>query len=223
MKKISETLRRKLIGAAPDERVRVWCLVRASDWAAAQARGHLTLGADFSAIDLGYPEEMAHLTEHDRPAADWIKGKMAERVAGFSGDYPLEAFPTRPNGRQWSFLVDPFVLVTADVPRGRMLVVDYDLFVYILNYWYIARTEAEDDAFEEKFGERFNGPAGMTPEMIETWEQVFDLRKRTDPAEIAYIGACTTAMCFVDRIQLSEVVHVAPFQGRRGRKGGQRG
>lgn len=215
-KKISEGRRARLLNAAPDDRVRVWSIQDTAAQQAADRRGYWS-------VDPGWYESLG-IDEDGFPRADclpqyeYMREIMAERVPGYSGDFPIWAWVSRPNMRQWAYLGNNCVMVVADVPRARMVLSDYDLWHTPLNFGFCADTEAEDDAFEARYrGVAHQGR--ITPEMKATWTKVFDLSPPTDPATLAWRGRCDRIQACIDRIYPNEVVRVTPVTGRKGKRG----
>ena len=77
------------------------------------------------------------------------------------------------------------------VENERVLLSDFDLWHYVLNYWYLPRSEKEGDAFENKltragfsvYGCTHQKPlahAKFRREVEGSWERIFDL-SWTDP------------------------------------------
>ncbi len=197
---------RRLHAKGPDDIVRVYTFQHPAAWEAARERGYLT-GAEGAYSDPDFAVPYA-----------WMRERMAERIPGFSGDMPVWAYLTRPNLRQRHHGPEPSVLVVADVPRGRMLLSDYDRWHQPLDLCYLVDTEAEMEALEEAGLQTYLVSRKATPEMMATWEGVFDLDHSGWSAEkLAYWRPPVVLQACVDRIHLSEVVRVRPVQGRVGR------
>jgi len=204
-KRIPSSKRRALIAMPPDRKVRIWTLQAAAAWEAAKVRGFWTGSAEHvdAGIDLGRRNSL-------RPQYEWMRRRMAERLAGFSGDFPIWAHLARPNLRQCPHFDSPTVLLVAEVPRGRMLVSDLRLWDSApMTRSYCAWTKAEDDAFE--------GEGGLAPAVVASWDRVFDIADRSDPEVIAWCGQADSLQACVDRIHPHEVILVRPVAGRVGR------
>lgn len=164
---------------------------------ATRKRGYLTGDPDW--IDPGFIR-----------AYDWMKQKMAERLADYSGDYPVWAMPHRPNRRQQFYNTEPRVLVTAIVPMRRVLPSDHSTWHCVLNHQLISATDEEEKRMLE---------TGTPPEA--TWEGVLDYNL-PPRSEWATFGRRTQIQLCVDRIYLSEIVSVLPDLGRVERPSGRR-
>lgn len=196
---------RRFHAKGPDDPVRVYTFQDTAAWDAARARGYLTGDAAFHDPDYAV-------------AYAWMRGQMQARIPGFSGDPPVWAYLTRPNMRQRDYDPGPTVLVVADVPRRRMLVSDYDRWHQPLDICYLTDTEAEMEALEESGLQTYLAAREATPEMMASWEAVFDLDDSGWSAEKrAFWKRPDVLQACVDRIHLSEVVRVGPAQGRVGR------
>lgn len=179
-----------------------------------------SLAAQVAADDLGYWTGSLDTAVPDYAEAyAWMRGQMAQRLSGYSGEQPVWAYLSRPNMRQQDWDTDR-VLIVADVPRERVLLSDYDLWHYVLNQWMICDSEAESDRAEEAGWQTWEPIRESGPEMIASWAKVFDLGERPEPAR-SYLGRVGSVQACVDRIYPNEIVRISPAPGRRGRNGGQ--
>ena len=75
--------------------------------------------------------------------------------------------------------------VECQVAEERVLLSDFDLWHYVLNYWYLPKTEKDGKAFEKKLardGLSFYGYDHQRPlphvryrqEIEQSWERIFD-------------------------------------------------
>jgi hypothetical protein len=153
-----------------------------------------------------------------------MRGEMAKRIPGFTGEYPMWAYLTRPNLRQTSYHADS-VLIVADIPRQRMLVSDHSAWHLPLNRWYVTATEDEDDRLRETEG-RINymdeTPRLLSAEMKESWERIFEIGAPTNPIDRKWLGPRDDLQACIDRIYLGEIVRVTNQPGRIGKRGGGR-
>jgi len=209
-KKIAPSKRRALITMPPDRKVRIYSFHNVACQEAARARGYWTGDKDYIEDDFDRAHGISWL-----PKYDWMRGKMAESIPGYTGDYPMWGYLTRPNFRQAPYFSDDVVVLVADVPRGRMLISDYDMWHRPLNDDYCTWTEEEDERLEA-LGLSGRG-APVTPEMMESWDRIFDLRDRTDPAVVAWCQQPDYLQACIDRIYPHEVVSERRFVGRVGR------
>lgn len=192
MKSVPLSRRRALVSGPADELIPVYTIQSVSAWDAARERGYLT----------GSPE----LSDGDFLVSyGWMRAQMALRLPRFSGDFPVWAWTKRPNMRQWPYTAD-HVLITARVPRGRILPSDFDSWHCILNHWFISLNEEEDDALV-----RDNVP----PET--TWHRVFDILESEPGFDPKWRGRTLCPQLCVDRITTGEVVSAVPATGRVGR------
>lgn len=106
--------------------MRLWTVQGEKHWRQSHARGWLT-GGDGQHI------------EHDwRPAYEWMRREMSERVGGFSGDYPVWAWLESPAGRLrhsggWGHVGDRMVLLVVEVPEHRVLRSSYQAWHAVMN------------------------------------------------------------------------------------------
>lgn len=193
MKRIPLSKRRFLTTCAADTPIRLHTIQTEAAWRAAQERGYL----------VGDPH---HAEPFFLNAYGWMRFQMAERLDAYSGDYPVWAWLKRPNMRQWSYEREPSVMVVAEVPRGRMLLSDFDAWHSVLNHWWISINEEEDERFE----------AEKMP-VEDTWHRVFDIVGGEPGTDRRWNGSKDWLQACVDRIYVREVVRVTPEQGRRHR------
>jgi hypothetical protein len=168
-------------------------------WEAAQKRGYLTGNHGYQHFDNWAGFERGYLFMCDR---------MRQCLPAYSGDFPV-----------WGWTVDPrergtievnsygddadYVLLTIDVPEARFILSSLDSFHFVLNNWYLALTEAEDDAVHA------NGNEPSQEEKETSWARIFDLHP-TSEDEIAWRGAYSPddIQACIDRVYLGEVVSV---------------
>ncbi len=137
-----------------------------------------------------------------RDSYAWMQGQMARRVAGYSGDLPVWAWPKRPSMRttgRRAWLAEPTVLVVADVPLRRVVASDYDTWHMVLNGRPMYRDEAEFDAAlldDDEVGRALS------------WEGVFDIGRRLTREQERWHGRCRHVQFCCDRILLGEMVRV---------------
>ena len=192
-----------------EQKVRIYSVQDLGAWEAAQQRGYWT--GSYEHITA---EEHNYLKPYE-----WMREQMAKRIEGYSGDFPMWGFFLQPNMRRRCFFTEPTVMLVADVPRGRMLISDFDWWHTPLNNWYCATSEEEDDAFDAHH-QGGVGPSTVNQVMRDTWERIFDLSPRA-PEVLPYIGVGNVLQTCIDRIYLNEVVRVRPVTGRLGRNGGK--
>lgn len=95
-------------------------------------------------------------------AYSWMRSQMELRIPGFTGDYPIWAWPKRPSAKTklHKLQVDEKYRITALVPAERILPSDYDLWHSPLNNFAVTKTEAEFDTY--------------TGDPKPTWDRIFD-------------------------------------------------
>lgn len=75
------------------------------------------------------------------------------------------------------------VSIEFEVCDKRVLLSDFDLWHYVLNYWYLPRSLAEGDRFEAELAERGLSFYASKPlpdinyhrQIVESWQRIFDL------------------------------------------------
>jgi hypothetical protein len=145
--------RRALLEAG---RVRVWTVQDAGAVRRARASGRLSGGWG----RCPWPEDDVA----GRRAYAWMRARMAERVPGFSGAWPVWVWAKRPS---WRRPRPGHVLLSAVVPAARVLWSDYGLWHGPLNGGPLVADEAAWDAWEA---------GGACPAAAErTWDVCLDI------------------------------------------------
>lgn len=176
--------RRALLAAG---RVRVWTIQAAEAVRRARETGRLSGGAG----ECPWPSD----DPAGRRAYAWIRARMADRIEGFSGDWPVWVWAKRPS---WRRPRPGHVLLSAVVPAGRVLWSDYELWHLPLNGGPVAADEAAWDAWEA---------AGACPDAAEaTWTACLDLLR---PGRDGWSGASGMVQGCCDGLAWGEVCHVA--------------
>lgn len=155
------------------------------------------------AESLGYWHGSRDFIEDEdfRDAYLWMRDQMAERISFFSGDYPIWATLHRPNFRKLRKWAEPQVLVKARVPRGRILLSDYDDWHSVLNRFIATHDEKEADQWWE---------LPETEKLANLhWERILDLDWVIENGRKPRLQAC------VDRIYAHEVERITFVNGRR--------
>ena len=180
--------------ADADELIRVYSYQDPGAWQAAQQRGYLT-GSH------GHPNDVSW----DFPY-EWMRQRMAERIPDFTGDLPVWAWPKRQNGKKRTR--DPYVRITALVPRRRILASCYDLWHHPLNNWFIALSDTEYEEYQKLYPKYLE--PGVDPvyqsHTERHWHLIFDLRQAREGYMLKNYGFLERVQLCVDRIYLNEIV-----------------
>lgn len=133
---------------------------------------------------------------------DWMRQRMAERMPGFSGDYPVWAWLKRPSTRPsvwWQAAGEATVLISAIVPRQRILLSDFDDWHAVLNDWHLDRTEAEEAGVEAAGG-------ATAAQRQASWTRIFEVGRPRSVEEVQWRGAGLFVQACIDRVHLSEII-----------------
>lgn len=188
---ISRRSRLKLANLAPERRVTIYTVQETVDLDRLLQRGRI--GGEFE-----YGEREGPGESHWRPAYDWMRGQMAERIIGFTGEYPIWAWVRAPRYRGEALrAVKGLVRIKAKVPRGRMVLSCFDLWHHPLNKFSIDEDEASMEAM-------WNAPI---EEKAKTWHKCLDLSDRSGWAAECF-GQVNVVQACVDGLSLDEVVDV---------------
>lgn len=138
-------------------------------------------------------------TQEWLPAYRWMADQMVLRLGPppRQGALPLWAWAQwlgpnrcRPDMRYGSHLPPGTACarLTLEIPARMVLLSDFDDWHVVLNNWYLALSQAEDDSFAEKIADAGLSSPGPYPEpfqsqVTKSWERIFDIdRTGWDPA-----------------------------------------
>ena len=115
---------------------------------------------------------------HFRFPYRWLMQQMAARMDSYRGGWPVWFWVKPKDLRTGSLLRrgERGVRLELNIPRERVLLLDFDTWHHVLNGWYLALTEREDDLWEQEVKElRGARPEWVRERMQQSWERVFDL------------------------------------------------
>lgn len=138
-------------------------------------------------------------------AYEWMRERMARAVGGFSGDFPVWAWPRALRlSRKELEWKDGLWRIRALVPRRRILPSCFTLWHHPLNGLSI-------DEDEEAMAKNWHAP----PEAKRaTWHKALDIGER-DPALAEFLGQPDVVQLCLDGLLLTEVYAVMPVSRRR--------
>lgn len=182
--------------------IRAWTIQSAACWDLFQTRGVLR----------GDGRRVFH---HFRPAYRWLMKQMGGRLAGYQGGFPVWFWHSpKPDLRHGAHLRrgEPGVRVEVEVPRNRVLLLDFETWHCVLNRWHLSRSFRESREWDRKT-ERFNRhlPPILEAELQSTWERVFDFELLS---RARIWGPIDKIQGVTDYILLDEVRRVREFVGR---------
>jgi hypothetical protein len=133
----------------------------------------------------------------------------------------------RPDLRAGGYLskAERGVRVELEVADDRVLLSDFDLWHYVLNYWYLPTTEKDGKAFEEKLaraGLSFYGCDHQHPlannrygrEIERSWERIFDVGWADRGRAIAHPPQEKSIQATLWEVYLGDVVGAREFTAR---------
>jgi hypothetical protein len=167
----------------------IWSILTQQAWEELQQKGRLQA-------------KFCHADKDHLAAYTWMVAQMERRL---TISRPSEdTMPIWVWSQWWSDRRRPDLRASGHLPRGcqgvrvelqvedeRVLLSDFDLWHYVLNYWYLPTSEKEGESFEKKltgaglpvFGYTHQKPpahAKFRREVERSWERIFDL-SWTDP------------------------------------------
>lgn len=182
----------------PEELIRIYTYQDVAAWERAQELGYFTGSHGYDNDNLDYDF-----------AYEWMRAQMAKRIPDFSGDLPMWAWPKRSSNKKRH--KDPYVRITAMVPRKRILASCFHMWHHHLNNWFIPASEEEYQEFESIYptNKAFGTDPVYQAHVERHWEKVFDLSPRSG-YDLEIHGFLDTVQLCVDRIYLTEVVGYRP-------------
>lgn len=127
------------------------------------------------------------------PAYQWMAGKMKLKL-GYKPedvDYPIWAWyqwkgvdKKKPDLRYKGHLPkgQKGVLIEFEVNENEVLLSDFYLWHYVLNYWYIPENEKDDEKFEQELKSKCLNiytneplPEPYHSKVVKSWDRIFDL------------------------------------------------
>ena len=172
----------------PTDTLRVWTIQHIEAWEPFQRDG--VLKGDGRRI---FPEF--------RPAYHWLKDQMARRIAGYSGGYPVWLwYVPKPDLRSSGHLPRGAsgVRIELEIPRSRILLMDFQAWHCVLMGQYLALSSPED----REWGKR---------EVRHSWERIFDLPALNRShlwRPVRQIQGVT------EYVRMEEVTEIRPFTAR---------
>ncbi len=110
----------------------------------------------------------------------WLIGEMLKRVPGYTGRYPVWAWPKKQDLRGVGYVPrgEKAVMIECEVPGERVLLSDFGAWHMVLNGSYLALTEAEDDEWDRAWGKQLRE--------YDYWERVGRRKGEPEPADIPH-------------------------------------
>lgn len=158
----------------------LWTIQSAAAWQRAQGCGVLRAAAAYVPADFG-------------PAYAWLGAHMERRIGprpvGVTFPvwvwYQWEGRRRRPDLRSSGYLLhgERGVRVEFALEDNQVLLSDFDLWHYALNYWYLSANEADDQAFAAELAAQGLPTHGRElrlhpvahQRVMESWQRMFDL------------------------------------------------
>lgn len=171
--------------------MRLWTIQHIDAWNVAKRKGYLEGNPDYMEDDL-----MA--------SYKWMMDRMAERLPGYRGGYPVWLWLQRPDLRRGGHLArgERGVLLEAEMNPEEVLISDFEAWHVVLNNGFLALTESEAERFE----------AGKLPvSREESWSRIFDWREL---GKHGYREGEAVLQAVTERLDISGVKSVREFTAR---------
>lgn len=202
----------------------IWSILTDDAWRELQQRGRLQVARrhvmkEFLGPYTWMAKQMEHRLKTPRPSKTalpiwaWHQWERVDR--------------RKPDLRSGGYLEkgEQGVRVELDVADDRVLLSDFDLWHYVLNYWYLPDSERDGDLFEgnlARAGLALNGCDHDHPlsnlqfrRQIEgSWERIFDLSWSDRKQAIASPPEKKSIQATLWELLLDDVVEAQPFTAR---------
>lgn len=202
----------------------IWSILTQQAWDDLQRRGRLRVGR-------------RHVMQEFLGSYAWMAKQMDRRlrtpkpnrnVLPIWAWYQWEGVNRRkPDLRSGGYLPtgEPGVCVELEVTDDRVVLSDFDLWHYVLNYWYLPESEEDGKAFEEKLacaGLSFYGCDHQHPlpnvryrqEIERSWERIFDTNWADHGHAIASPPKKKSIQATLWELLVDDVVEVRKFTAR---------
>ena len=201
----------------------IWSILTQQAWEELQQKGRLRGTAHYADKDFAGPYAwMARQMERRLTTPRPSKNSMP--VWGWRqwwGDR------RRPDLRASGYLSKgtPGVRVELRVEDDRVLLSDFELWHYVLNYWYLPRTVKDGEAFEKKLaraGLSLIGCSHQKPlshatlrrEIEKSWERIFDLSWNDPGNKIVHSSKDRSIQGTMWELLLEDVVEIKEFTAK---------
>ena len=201
----------------------IWSILTRQAWEELQRRGRLRATS-------------CHAEENYMAAYVWMARQMERRLTT-----PRPSKKSLPVWAWWQWWGDrrrPDLRASGHLPKGvggvrvecrvaddRVLLSDFELWHYVLNLWYLPRTEKDGEAFEKKLARA--GPsllgcnhqeplphATLGREMERSWERIFDLSWSDPGNNIVHPAKDRSIQGTMWELLLDDVVESTEFTAR---------
>jgi hypothetical protein len=202
----------------------IWSILTQKAWKKLQREGRLRTSRrhvmkEFLGPYLWMVEQMEKRLKTPRPGRDampiwaWRQWEGVKRC--------------KPDLRSGGHLPQGFrgVRVECRVDDRRVLLSDFDLWHYVLNYWYLPTSERDGNAFEKKLAGvglsfyKFNYSNSLPNvqyrrEIERSWDRIFDVKWTDQSRAIANIPKKKSIQATLWEICLEDVVEAKEFMAR---------
>lgn len=155
-----------------------------------------------------------------RRAYEWMRRQLLARIPSYGGGWPVWVWVRwdkrgKPDLRASGLLPSGTkgVRIELVVPSSQVLVSDFGLWHHVLNNWYCAWTEAEQEAWYQREDGGKVAPAILQAQKEKSWERCFDLTTPRDRDWLGDAGEVSLQGC-IKAIHLNQVTDVTLFTAR---------
>lgn len=185
MRPIPRSKRIALFESHPKSLVRIYSRQHVDALAVAQEKGYFSGEHNHQDFDDMWQKQY-----------NWMRDQMAKSIPNFSGELPMWAYLKRPWHKGWWKLRKDIVMITALVPRERMIFSDYESWHLPLNNGPICDSEIEYDEWYDNTPDADPSP---------TWHKCLDICG-DDKMNNDWMRPSNMIQACVDRIYINEII-----------------
>jgi len=117
-------------------------------------------------------------------AYNWMKNQLALKTGTEKDYYPVWAWVKRPDLRTSGHLSkgEKGILIEFEIDENDVLTSDFELWHYVLNYWYLPSSMEEGDNFKNELKNKGLSiykqkplPEPYHTKVVQSWQKIFDL------------------------------------------------
>ena len=188
----------------PDDQLQLWTIQTKQAWDILQKTGILKATG-------------CRVLRDFLDAYRWMKRQMYKRIQGYSGKFPIWAwYDPKPDLRSIGHLERGIqgIRIEFHAPVSDILISDFDAWHYVLNGWYLALTQTENEQWSKSLPDNkflFEDlPFDFQTKIIKSWDRIFDL----EAMENSFIGPVKKVQAVLESIKLDQVIKVDEFIAR---------
>lgn len=146
-----------------------------------------------------------------RPAYRWMMEQMKLRLPHYYGGYPIWVWLGKPDLRTSGLLPrgEQGIRLELEIPSERILTSDFNAWHFVLNNWFLALNEKEEEQWLE-ISKKLS-VAEKNNKILESWQQIFDLKALS---QSEFFSGQLLLQGVMEKIYLEDVKQITNFEAR---------